>query len=124
MRAFLLACLLWAVCGSARGDDPCTGLVAAAILSHDRALRQGAGLWFNHCGREVRAEIVVVAHNQDGYPVARLRTVVRADARPLSVLRVDLPFVQSAIRLSGYSTEIATVESFDQIALGARPTRR
>jgi hypothetical protein len=48
--------------------------------------------------------------------VAKLRTVVQADAAPISVLRVDLPFVQSVIRLSGYSTEVSAIETLDTVA--------
>jgi hypothetical protein len=40
--------------------------------------------------------------------VAKLRTNVHASAAPLSVIRVDLPFVQSVVALSGYAVEVAT----------------
>jgi hypothetical protein len=116
MRRFLAGCLLLTVCNTALGDNPCAGKIAASILSHDITLRQGAGLLINQCGRAVRAEILVIALNRDGFPVARLRTVVHADAAPISVLRVELPFVQSIIRLSGYSTEIAAIETLDTVA--------
>ena len=116
MRRFLAGCLLLAACNTALGDNLCAGKIAASILSHDTTLRQGAGLLINHCGRAVRAEILVMALNHDGFPVARLRTVVLADAAPISVLRAELPFVQSVIRLSGYSTEVAATETLDTVA--------
>lgn len=93
--------------------DLCAGKVAASILAHDRELRQGAGLLINQCGHPVRAEILVVALNSHGFPVARLRTEIHAGAAPLSVIRIDLPFVQSVILLSGYSTEVAAIETLD-----------
>lgn len=111
MRRFLAISLLLVITSAAWGDDRCAGKVTAAILSYDRDRHQGAGLLLNQCGHPVRAEILVIAHNRDGYPVARLRTVVRSDSAPLSVLRIDLPFVQSVIRLSGYTTEIAAIET-------------
>jgi hypothetical protein len=116
MQRFIAGCLLLAACNTALGDKPCDGKIAASILSHDITLRQGAGLLVNHCSRAVRAEILVMALNQDGFPVAKLRTVVQADAAPISVLRVDLPFVQSVIRLSGYSTEVSAIETLDTVA--------
>lgn len=116
MQRFLAGCLLLMACTAVHGGNPCDGKIAASILSYDVALRQGAGLLINHCGRAVRAELLVMAINHDGFPVARLRTVVHADAAPISVLRVELPFVQSIIRLSGYSTEIATIETLDTVA--------
>lgn len=102
-------------------DDPCAGRVTASLLSHDRGLREGLGLLVNQCGRPVQAEILVVAHNRDGYPVARMLSHVQADAAPLSVLRISLPFVQSVVVLSGYTTEIAAVETIDP---GVRQTAR
>jgi hypothetical protein len=116
MQRFLAGCLLLAACTTAHGDKPCDGRIAASILSHDITQRQGAGLLINHCGRALRAEILVMALNQDGFPVAKLRTVVHADAAPISVLRIGLPFVQSVIRLSGYSTEVAATETLDTVA--------
>lgn len=113
MRRILALSLFLAMAGTAWADDRCAGKITASVLSYDRDLRQGAGLLLNQCGLPVRAEIVVIAYNRDGYPVARLRTTVHADAAPLSVLRVDLPFVQSVIRLSGYATEIAAIETLD-----------
>jgi hypothetical protein len=116
MRRILAGCLLLAIGGAAWGDDPCAGKIAASILTYDRTLRQGAGLLLNQCGSAVRAEILVIAHNRDGYPVARLRTTVLAEAAPLSVLHIDLPFVQSVISLSGYTTEVAAIETLDLAA--------
>jgi hypothetical protein len=94
--------------------DPCAGKVAAAILAYDRDTRQGAGLLMNHCGRPVKAELLVTANNLDGFAVARLRTAVQADAAPLSVIKVDLPFVQSALALSGFAAEIASTTAIDE----------
>jgi hypothetical protein len=116
MRRFLAGWLLLAASGTAWSGGDCDGKIAASILSYDNTLRQGAGLLMNHCGHAVRAEIVVMALNHDGFPVARLRTSVYADATPISVLRVELPFVQSVIRLSGYSTEVAATETLDTVA--------
>lgn len=116
MRRFLAGWLLLAVSGAAWGGGDCDGKIAASILSYDVTQRQGAGLLINHCGRAVRAEILVMALNRDGFPVARLRTTIHADAAPISVLRIELPFVQSVIRLSGYSAEVAATETLDTVA--------
>lgn len=126
MKRVLAGLLMFAMNAAAWSGEDCTGKVAASILAHDRELRQGAGLLINHCGFPVRAEIVVFALNRDGLPVARLRTTVQAGAAPISVFRTDLPFVQSAIGLSGYSTEIAAIEALTSVAgqstpLGAEP---
>lgn len=93
--------------------EPCADKVTAAIVAYDRAQRQGAGLLINHCGRPVRLELLVMALNRDGFPVARLRTTVEVGAARLSVFSADLPFVQSAIMLSGYRTDIAATEPRD-----------
>jgi hypothetical protein len=113
MRRMLAFGLLLGVSAAAQAGDVCTGRIAASVLAYDRDLRQGAGLLLNQCGRPVRAQLLVIARNRDGFPIARLRTEVHAGAAPLSVIRVDLPFVQSVIRLSGYSSEIAATESLD-----------
>ena len=91
--------------------DDCAGKVTAQVLMEQRDLRQGMGLIINHCGRPVQAEVVVMALNADGFPVAMLRTHIVADASPISLFFVDLPFVQSAIRLSGYNTVVAGTEN-------------
>lgn len=93
--------------------DPCTGKVAAGILAYDRATRQGAGLLLNYCGRPVKAELLVSATNLSGFVVARMRTGLQASAETLSVITVDLPFVQSTVPLSGYDAEVAAIESLD-----------
>lgn len=116
MRRFLAGCLLLVASGTAWSGGDCDGKIAASILSYDNTLRQGAGLLMNHCGHALRAEIVVMALNRDGFPVARLRTSVYVDAAPISVLRVELPFVQSVIRLSGYFAEVAHTEPLDTVA--------
>lgn len=115
MKWALTGLLLFVMSTTAWSDKLCAGKVTASILAHDRELRQGAGLLINHCGHPVRAEILVVALNSDGFPVARLRTEVQAGAAPISVFQVDLPFVQSVIALSGYSTEIAAIETLDTL---------
>lgn len=114
MHRVLAGLLLMVMSTGAWSDEFCAGKVTASILAHEREQRQGAGLLINHCGHPVRAEIIVVALNTDGFPVARLRTTVQADAAPISVIRVDLPFVQSVIMLSGYSTEVAAIETLDR----------
>jgi len=38
---------------------------------------------------------------------------VHASAAPLSVIRVDLPFVQSVVALSGYAVEVAAATGVD-----------
>jgi hypothetical protein len=93
--------------------DPCAGKVAAGILAYDRDTRQGVGLLLNYCGRPVKAELLVSATNLSGFVVARLRTGLQASAETLSVITVDLPFVQSAVMLSGYDAEVATIEALD-----------
>lgn len=113
MRRVLTGLLLFVMNAAAWSGELCAGKITASILAYDRELRQGAGLLINHCGHSVRAEILVIALNSDGFPVARLRTDVQAGAAPISVFRIDLPFVQSVIALSGYSTEIAAIETLD-----------
>ncbi len=92
---------------TAQGADPCSGKVIASILSYDRDARQGIALLINQCGRPIAAEVLVMANNRDGFVVAKLRTFVHAGTAPLSVIRVDLPFVQSVVVLSGYAVEVA-----------------
>ncbi len=107
MRRILVGLILTLVGTAAQGADPCDGKVIASVLSYDRATRQGVGLLLNQCGRPVAAEVLVLATNRDGFVVARLRTYVYAGAAPLSAIRVDLPFVQSVVALSGYAVEVA-----------------
>jgi len=113
MKRILAGLLLFMVNTAVWSGEPCTGKVAASILAHDREQRQGAGLLINYCGHPVRAEMLVIALNSQGFPVARLRTEVQASAAPISVFQIDLPFVQSVITLSGYSTEVAAIETID-----------
>jgi hypothetical protein len=108
--------ILGLVSVTAQAADPCAGKVAAAILAYDRDARQGAGLLMNHCGRPVKAELLITANNRDGFAVARLRTAVQVDAAPLSVIKVDLPFVRSALALSGFAAEIASTTAIDDDA--------
>lgn len=114
MRTLLTLLLLGFTAGTVHAADPCTGKVATALLSYDRDSRQGAGLLLNYCGRPVAAELQVQALNRHGLPVATLRTTVTTtDAGPLSVIRIDLPFVQSVLVLSGYSAEVAATTALD-----------
>lgn len=113
MKRGIAGLILLAVSATAWSGDPCAGKVAASILAFDREHHEGAGLLVNQCGRPVRVEVLVVAQNHDGFPVARLRTTVQAGAAPLSVFQAGLPFVQSMIRLSGYGTEVAAIEALD-----------
>lgn len=108
MRRILVGLILTLVGTAAQGADPCSGKIIASVLSYDRDSRQGVGLLLNQCGRPVAAEVLVMATNRDGFVVARLRTYVHADAAPLSVIQVDLPFVQSVVALSGYAVEVAS----------------
>lgn len=108
MRRILVGLIVALAGASAHGADPCSGKVIASVLSYDRATRQGVGLLVNQCGRPVAAEVVVMATNRDGFVIAKLRTFVHAGAAPLSVIRVDLPFVQSVVALSGYAVEVAS----------------
>jgi hypothetical protein len=126
VRALFVA-MLGLAGATAWADDPCAGKVTAAVIAFDRDSRQGVGLLVNHCGQPVQAELLVAAHNRDGFPVARLRTTVAAGAAPISVIRVELPFVQSVIALSGYSTEVAVTETLRSARLeraNATPRRR
>jgi hypothetical protein len=107
MRRVLVGLIVALAGATAHGADPCGGKVIASVLSYDRAARQGFGLLVNQCGRPVAAEVLVMANNRDGFVVAKLRTYVHASAEPLSVIRVDLPFVQSVVALSGYAVEVA-----------------
>lgn len=98
----------------ATAADPCAGKVAMSIVSYDRDARQGLGLLLNQCGRPVQAEVRVTAHNRHGFPVSWMRTTVQAtDADPLSVIRVELPFVQSVMVISGYAAEVAATAVLD-----------
>jgi hypothetical protein len=115
MKRALVGLMLVMVSVTARGEDPCAGKVAAVILAYDRDTRQGAGLLFNQCGRPVKAELLVLATNRDGFMVARLRTEVQASATPLSVIQVELPFVQSAVPVSGYAAEVASISALDDV---------
>jgi hypothetical protein len=113
MKRWWLGVLLVLSGFTAQAADPCAGKLAAGILAFDRDIRQGAGLLLNHCGRPVKTELLVSATNLNGYVVARIRTELRASAEPLSVITVDLPFVSSAMRLSGYVAEVASVETLE-----------
>lgn len=119
MRMLLTLLLSGLMAGAAHAADPCAGKVGAALLSVDRDARQGAGLLLNYCGRPVQAELQVVALNRHGFPISKIRTTVQvADASPMAVIRVELPFVQSVVVLSGYTAEVA-----DTTALDATPAQ-
>ena len=107
MRRILVGLILALAGAAAQAADPCNGKIIASVLSYDRDARQGVGLLINQCGHPVAAEVLVMANNRDGFAVAKLPTYVHANAAPLSVIRVDLPFVQSVVALSGYAVEVA-----------------
>lgn len=111
----VLAMLLLGMTGvAAHAADPCAGKVAATILAYDRDMRQGVGLLLNYCGHPVRAELRVTAHNRNGFPVSWVGTTVQtATAAPLSVIQVELPFVQSVVALSSYTAEVAGTTALD-----------
>jgi hypothetical protein len=113
MKRWLIGAVLVTVGATVYAADPCAGKVAAGILAYDRDTRQGVGLLFNYCGRPVKAELLVSATNLSGFVVARLRSELRAGAETLSVITVELPFVQSALTLSGYDAEVAAIETLD-----------
>lgn len=130
MRILLTLVLLGFMTGVAHAADPCAGKIATALLSYDRDTRQGAGLLLNYCGRPVQAELQVIALNRHGFPVSKMRTTIQTnDASPLSVVRVELPFVQSIMVLSGYTAEVAATTALDVAPAdtadsGARIARR
>lgn len=130
MRMLLTLLLTGFMTATAHAADPCAGKVATALLSYDRDTRQGAGLLLNYCGRPVQAELQVIALNRHGLPVSKMRTTIQTnDASPLSVVRVELPFVQSVMVLSGYTAEVAATTALDVAPAdtadsGARIARR
>ena len=130
MRILLMLLLTGFMTAAAYAADPCAGKVATALLSYDRDTRQGAGLLLNYCGRPVQAELQVIALNRHGLPVSKMRTTIQtSDASPLSVVRVELPFVQSIMVLSGYTAEVAATTALDVAPAdtadsGARIARR
>jgi hypothetical protein len=114
MRMLLTLLLTGFMTAAAHAADPCIGKVATALLSYDRDTRQGAGLLLNYCGRPVQAELQVIALNRHGFPVSKMRTTIQTpDANSLSVVRVELPFVQSVMVLSGYTAEVAATTALD-----------
>ena len=113
MRRILVGLILALAGAAAQAADPCNGKIIASVLSYDRDARQGVGLLIHECGHPVAPEGLVMANNRDGFVVAKLRTYVRASAAPLSVIRVDLPFVQSVVALSGYAVEVAAATGVD-----------
>lgn len=130
MRILLMLLLTGFMTAAAHAADPCAGKVATALLSVDRNTRQGAGLLLNYCGRPVQAELQVIALNRHGLPVSKMRTTIQTnDASPLTVVRVELPFVQSIMVLSGYTAEVAATTALDVAPAdtadsGARIARR
>jgi hypothetical protein len=130
MRTLLTLLLTGFMTAAAHAADPCIGKVATALLSYDRDTRQGAGLLLNYCGHPVQAELQVIALNRHGFPVSRMRTTVQTtDASTLTVIRVELPFVQSIMVLSGYTAEVAATTALDGAPAdtaesGARIARR
>lgn len=121
MRRILVGLILALAGATVQGADSCSGKVIASILSYDRDARQGIGLLVNQCGRPVAAEVLVMANNRDGFVIAKLRTFVHAGTAPLSVIRVDLPFVQSVVVLSGYAVEVASASGIENGEQAAAP---
>lgn len=121
MKRILVGLILALAGAIAQAADPCSGKIVASVLSYDRAARQGVGLLVNQCGRPVAAEVLVMANNRDGFVVAKLRTYVHASAAPLSVIRVDLPFVQSVVMLSGYAVEVAAATGIENSGQATAP---
>jgi hypothetical protein len=107
MKRALALLFLGAAGVAAHADDPCSGKVGAGILAFDRESRQAVGFLLNQCGRPVALDLMVLAINRSGFAVARGHAEVHAtDDAPLSAFVVELPFVQSAIELSHYETEV------------------
>lgn len=119
MKRALAGTVLGFVCLAAQAD-PCRGTVAVGIVAYDRAEGEALALVFNRCRRPVRVELLVTARNLEGFAVARtLTSAAVTRTEPLSVVAVDLPFVQSHVVLSDY-----TVEVQKEIALGYAPTEQ
>lgn len=97
--------------------DPCAGKAAVGIVAHDRMEREALALVLNQCGRPVRLEILVVARNRDGFAIAKTPvSAVVTKTTPLSVVAIDLPFVQSAVTQVDYVAEVRNT-----VALGYPP---
>lgn len=119
MKRLLASMIFGFLCVAAQAD-PCTGKVTVEILAYDRAEREALGLALNQCGRPVRIELLVIARNYDGFVVAKTSTSVAVTQNaPLSVVAIDLPFVQSKLALSDYTVEIKK-----EVALGYTPAER
>lgn len=114
MKRLLVGTVLGIV-GAAAYADPCAGRLAAGIVAYDRPAREALGLVVNQCGRAVQAEVLVVARNRDGYPIAWIQTsVIVPDAAPLSVVRIALPFVSAAVAVSDYVAEVKSSIALDE----------
>ena len=112
VKKTLMAGILTIACAAVYADEACNETVAAGIVSFDRDARIGAGLLLNRCGQPVKAELLVVARNAHGLPVAKGHAVVEtADAAPLSVITVELPFVHSDQTLSDYVTFVQSAQA-------------
>lgn len=117
MKRMLAGAVLGIVSVTVAQADPCSGKAAAGIVAYDRTEREALALVLNQCGRPVRVEMLVIASNHDGFAVAKMPVnVVVAKSTPLSVVTIDLPFVQSAVTEVGYVAEVRNV-----VAMGYPP---
>lgn len=103
--------------GTAAQADPCAGKAAVGIVAYDRMEREALALVINQCNRPVRVEMLVIARNRDGFAVAKTPvSVAVTKTAPLSVVTVDLPFVQSAVTEVDFVAEVRNT-----VALGYPP---
>ncbi len=103
----LLAGAVLGIISVAAQADPCSGKATAEIVAHDRTEQEALALVLNQCERPVRVEMLVVARNRDGFVVAKTPvSAVVTKAAPLSVVTIDLPFVQSAVTEIEYAAEV------------------
>jgi len=116
MKRMLAAAVLGIVSVAVQAD-PCADKAAAAIVAYDRTEREALALVLNRCGRPVRVEMLVIARNRDGFAVAKTPvSAVVTKTAPLSVVTVDLPFVQSAVTEVEYVAEVRNT-----VAMGYPP---
>ncbi len=116
MKRMLAGAVLGIVSVAAQAD-PCSGKAAAEIVAYDRTEQEALALVLNRCERPVRVEMLVVARNRDGFIVAKTPvSAVVTKTAPLSVVTIELPFVQSAVTEVEYVAEVR-----DTVALGYPP---
>lgn len=116
MKRLLTGVVLGVVSVAAQAD-PCAGKAAVGIVAYDRMEREALALVLNQCHRPVRVEMLVIARNHDGFPVAKTPVnVAVTKTTPLSVVTIDLPFVQSAVTEVDFVAEVRNT-----VALGYPP---